>query len=31
MRRALSLLGLIAIGVLVGFLVRLVWPHRRGR
>ncbi len=28
MRRALSLLGLIALGVLVGFLIRLVWPHR---
>ncbi len=29
MRRALALLGLLALGVLVGFLVRLVWPRRR--
>jgi hypothetical protein len=28
MRRALGLLGLIALGVLIGFTVRLVWPHR---
>jgi ABC-type transporter Mla subunit MlaD len=30
MRRALVLIGIIGLGVLVGFLVRLVWPHRRG-
>ena len=30
MRRALGLLGLIVVGVLIGFLIRLVWP-RRGR
>ena len=29
MRRALALVGLLALGVLVGFLVRLVWPRRR--
>ena len=28
MRRALGLLGLIAVGVLLGFVIRLVWPHR---
>ena len=27
MRRALGLLGLIGLGVLLGFLVRLVWPR----
>lgn len=30
MRRALALIGLIGLGVLIGFLVRLVWPHRKG-
>jgi hypothetical protein len=30
MRRALALIGLLALGVLLGFLVRLVWPRRRG-
>ena len=29
MRRALALVGLLALGVLVGFLVRLVWPRSR--
>jgi len=29
MRRALALMGLLALGVLVGFLVRLVWPRNR--
>jgi len=28
MRRALGLVGLIALGVLAGFLIRLVWPRR---
>ena len=28
MRRALALIGLIGLGVLIGFLVRLVWPRR---
>lgn len=28
MRRALALIGLIGLGVLLGFLVRLVWPRR---
>jgi hypothetical protein len=28
MRRALALVGLITLGVLLGFLVRLLWPHR---
>ena len=28
MRRALALVGLVALGVLLGFLVRLVWPRR---
>jgi hypothetical protein len=27
MRRALALIGIIVFGVLVGFLVRLVWPR----
>ncbi len=27
MRRLLGLMGLIALGVLVGFVVRLVWPR----
>jgi hypothetical protein len=27
MRRALALIGLIGLGVLLGFLVRLVWPR----
>lgn len=27
MRRALGLLGLIGLGVLLGFLVRLLWPR----
>ena len=30
MRRVLALIGLIGLGVLIGFLVRLVWPHRNG-
>lgn len=30
MRRALGLMGLIGLGVLIGFLVRLVWPRRTG-
>lgn len=30
MRRALALVGLIGLGVLIGFLVRLVWPRRTG-
>lgn len=30
MRRVLAVVGLIGLGVLLGFLVRLVWP-RRGR
>jgi ABC-type transporter Mla subunit MlaD len=30
MRRALGLFALIGVGVLLGFLVRLVWP-RNGR
>ena len=29
MRRALGLLGLIVVGILIGFLIRLVWPRRR--
>lgn len=28
MRRVLVLLGLVAVGVIVGFAVRLVWPRR---
>lgn len=28
MRRVLVLLGLVAVGVILGFAVRLVWPHR---
>lgn len=28
MRRALALIGLIGLGVLIGFLVRLMWPRR---
>ena len=31
MRRALAVLGLIALGMAVGFLVRLLWPHRSAR
>jgi len=31
MRRVLGLIGLVVVGVLVGFLVRLIWPRpRRG-
>jgi hypothetical protein len=30
MRRALALVGLIGLGVLIGFMVRLVWPRRAG-
>ena len=30
MRRALALIGLIGLGVLIGFLIRLVWPRRNG-
>lgn len=29
MRRVLVLLGLVAVGVLAGFLVRLIWPRQR--
>lgn len=29
MRRVLGVLGLIAVGVLAGFLVRLLWPRDR--
>lgn len=29
MRRVLVLLGLVAVGVLAGFLVRLIWPRAR--
>ncbi len=29
MRRVLVLLGLMAVGVLAGFLVRLIWPRSR--
>lgn len=28
MRRVAVLLGLVAFGVILGFLVRLVWPHQ---
>lgn len=28
MRRVAVLLGLVAFGVVLGFLVRLIWPHR---
>lgn len=28
MRRVAVLLGLVAFGVILGFLVRLIWPHR---
>ena len=28
MRRALALVGLITLGVLLGFVARLLWPHR---
>lgn len=28
MRRVLGVLGLIALGVLAGFLVRLLWPRQ---
>jgi len=31
MRRALAVLGLIALGMVAGFLVRLLWPHRSSR
>jgi hypothetical protein len=30
MRRVLALLALLAVGVLVGFLVRLIWPRSDG-
>jgi hypothetical protein len=30
MRRALALVGLVALGLVLGFLVRLVWPRSRG-
>lgn len=30
MRRAFTLIGIVVVGVLVGFLVRLVWPRRNG-
>lgn len=29
MRRVLVLLGLVALGVLTGFVVRLIWPRSR--
>jgi hypothetical protein len=29
MRRALAFVGLVALGLVLGFLVRLVWPHSR--
>ncbi len=29
MRRVLIMLGLVAVGVLAGFLIRLIWPHNR--
>lgn len=29
MRRALLLIGLVGLGVLLGFVVRLVWPRNR--
>ncbi len=29
MRRVLALLGIIGLGVLLGFVVRLVWPRTR--
>ena len=28
MRRAMGLITLVALGVLVGFLIRLVWPRQ---
>lgn len=28
MRRVLVLLGLVAVGLLAGFLVRLIWPRQ---
>jgi hypothetical protein len=31
MRRALMLVGLIGVGVLAGFVVRLIWPRHDGR
>jgi hypothetical protein len=27
MRRALRVVGLVGLGLLLGFVVRLVWPH----
>jgi hypothetical protein len=30
MRKVLGLLGLLTLGVLAGFLIRLVWPRTRG-
>jgi hypothetical protein len=30
MRRVLALVGLIGLGVLIGFMIRLVWPRRNG-
>lgn len=29
MRRVLAVLGMITLGVVIGFLVRLLWPQRR--
>ena len=29
MRRVLAVVGLIGLGVVLGFVVRLVWPHSR--
>ena len=31
MRRALAVLGLIALGMAAGFLIRLLWSHRSSR
>ena len=28
MRRALTVIGLVALGMALGFLVRLLWPRR---
>ena len=29
MRRVLAVIGLIGLGLVVGFIVRLLWPQRR--
>ncbi len=31
MRRAVGLVGLVALGVVIGFVVRAVWPRRANR